>query len=48
MQCLDDVINLNGFSEDVSLAIEKAVKPTYQSLGGSHTRCIDHYLEQCD
>jgi hypothetical protein len=28
MQCLDDVINLNGFSEDVSLAIEKAVKPT--------------------
>jgi hypothetical protein len=28
MQCIDDVINLNGFSEDVSLAIEKAVRPT--------------------
>jgi hypothetical protein len=28
MQCIDDVINLNGFSEDVSIAIDKAVKPT--------------------
>ena len=28
MQCIDDVISLNGFSDDVSVAVDKAVKPT--------------------
>jgi hypothetical protein len=26
MQCIDDVISLNGFSDDVSVAVDKAVK----------------------
>jgi hypothetical protein len=31
MQCIDDVISLNGFSDDVSVAVDKAVKPIISS-----------------
>jgi hypothetical protein len=48
-QCMADVIKLNGYSDDVSVAVDKAIKPTILAKDdsmapSSHSLFLNHPL----